>query len=337
MKRSTETFLRLRLSTAGLLMAAGTVACAATLCGFLGRCWWFFDLFSHFRVQYAAGLTLIALFLLLIKRRNPTPSIVFVLAACLNAATVIPLYLGLHRRPTPCPITLRAMLVNVNTRLGNPRCVLQAIRSADPDILLLEEIDARWVSELSPLTRSYPFRCMQTREDNFGIGLFSKLPIAEHEVVYIGTAGVPTIIATLDTGTGPLQVIGTHPLPPVNREYTRLRNEQLEQIPGHTRQETPVLLLGDLNVTPWNHRFRRLLREARLKDSARSFGVQPSWPARPALLRIPLDHCLHSEAIAIVDRRIGPDVCSDHFPIIVDFTIRSRSGQTGSTAPPQHG
>ena len=73
--------------------------------------------------------------------------------------------------------------------------------------------------------------------------------------------------------------------------------------------------------------FRRLLRRTGLENSSQGFGVQPTWPNFNPLLRIPLDHCLHSSDISIVDRQIGEDVSSDHYPLIVDFVIERAEGR----------
>ena len=58
-----------------------------------------------------------------------------------------------------------------------------------------------------------------------------------------------------------------------------------------------------------------------LRDSSRGMGLQPTWPADIPLLWIPIDHCLYSDGIEIRGRRTGPDVGSDHFPLIVDFEL----------------
>jgi endonuclease/exonuclease/phosphatase (EEP) superfamily protein YafD len=79
--------------------------------------------------------------------------------------------------------------------------------------------------------------------------------------------------------------------------------------------------VGDLNVTPWNHRFRRLMQRSGLMDSSRGRGFQPTWPQDHPLLRIPIDHVLHSPDILVVNRRIGREVNSDHSPVIVDFMV----------------
>lgn len=316
-----STFLSLGIKPWGLFTAAGVVACISTVLGFLGRFSWFLDLFSHFRVQYAIGLSILGLLLLCGRRRRT--AVLFLCFAGVNLAIVLPLYFGGSKVQAHDAPTMRAMLLNVNTRLGDPERVRQVVVSTNPDILVLEEISARWMPFLAWLTNSYPYSLTQPREDNFGIGLFSKLPFAEGEVVYMGDAAVPSIVATVTTAHSPLLVIATHPLPPAGRDYSRWRNEQLERLPDYVRSNNPVLLLGDLNVTPWSHHFRRLLASTGLRDSAKGFGVQPTWPDFNPLLRIPIDHCLHSEEILIIDRQIGEDVSSDHYPLIVDFVIRT--------------
>ena len=314
-----SSFLSISIQPWGLLTAVGAVASAATILGFLGKYSWFLDLFSHFRVQYLLGLLVLGV-LLLVARRRRTAS-VFLALACLNAGVVLPLYFGKQPRPVGAMPSIRAMLLNVNTHRGDPERVRHVILGADPDILVLEEISSRWMSDLVWLTNSYPHSVAQPREDNFGIGLFSKLPLAESEVAYIGDADVPSILATINTGRTNVRVVATHPLPPGGRDYSHWRNEQLERLPDYIRSTLPVLLLGDLNVTSWNYHFRKLLSRSGLRDSAQGYGVQPTWPNYNPILRIPIDHCLHSPDIVIVDRRIGADVSSDHYPVIVDFVI----------------
>lgn len=303
----------------GLLTSAGVVACAATLLGFGGRFSWFLDLFSHFRVQYLVGLTVLGLVCLLGRRRGAAAA--FLGFAVLNLVPVLPLCIGAHKAPADGSPVWRAMLINVNTRTGDARRVRKVIMEAAPDIVVLEEISSRWMPDLTWLTNSHPHAIVQPREDNFGIGLFSRFPLTEGKVVAVGGAGVPSILATVDTGHTKLRMVATHPLPPGGPDYSRWRDEQLDLLPGYVQSPLPVLLLGDLNVTPWNAHFRRFLARTGLQDSARGYGVQPTWPTYNPLLRIPIDHCLYSAGISIHGRRVGADVSSDHYPLIVDFAI----------------
>jgi endonuclease/exonuclease/phosphatase (EEP) superfamily protein YafD len=81
------------------------------------------------------------------------------------------------------------------------------------------------------------------------------------------------------------------------------------------------VLLGDLNTTSWSPGFQECLQISRLRDSRRGFGVHPTWPARQAVLRITIDHCLVSDGIVVEDHHVGPDVGSDHLPVLIKCRV----------------
>ena len=95
------------------------------------------------------------------------------------------------------------------------------------------------------------------------------------------------------------------------------RNEQIAAI-GALLQDSdaPLLVCGDWNLTPWSGWYRHVLsfglRDGRLRER-----LTPTWPARLALLGIPIDHCLASPETVIASKRIGPALGSDHRPIVV--------------------
>jgi endonuclease/exonuclease/phosphatase (EEP) superfamily protein YafD len=322
--------LRLNLNPWGLLTAAGAVVCAATMLGFLGRYSWFLDLCSHFRVQYLVGLLVLAGLCFAARRRRTAAACVAF--AGINAACVAPLYFSRQTLPPGAGPALSAMQLNVNTREGNPALVKAVIDRTRPDIIVLEELSSAWIANLAPITNVYPYSCLAPREDNFGIGLYSRFPIIGREVVRIGAAGVPSILATLDIGHGKLRVVATHPLPPAGKAYSRLRNDQLEDLADVLHAHRPVLLLGDLNATPWNYYFHRLLDRSGLLDSSRGYGVHPTWHRDNPLFAIPIDHCLHSPDIAIISRTVGDDVGSDHRPLVVEFAIMPGAASARSQA-----
>ncbi len=330
-EKSADFFRLISARLRGLITAVGAVACAATLLGFFGAFGWFADLFAHFRVQYFAGLTLAAVLLLILRQRKTAAF--FGLVAVVNLCTILPLYFGRVDLVSASKPKLRAMLLNVNRISGKVDRVAQTIEDFNPDIVVLEEVDARWVDELRAVMAGYPHSKIQPREDNFGIALYSRLPFTRAEIVYIGEAGVPSVVAEVETKHGAFTVIATHPLPPYGGSYSRWRNDQLRKLPDHVRGATsPVLLLGDLNASPWSHHFRRLLRETGLRDSSQGRGVQPTWPTHNPLLWIPIDHCLHSPEMQVVQKKIGPQVGSDHYPVIVDFTVQSKPTDNGPTS-----
>jgi len=290
----------------------------ATLFGFLGRIHWFFDLFSHFRVQYMQ-LCLVPFFIAMWKRRY-TWAVILVTLVCINYAFVLPLYIGKPSPATEKPI--RAMLMNLNAGNGNTEQVLESIGLFEPDLLLLEEVTPKWAHELEVLNDRFPYRIAEPQTGCFGIMLLSKYPLEHAQILEIGSAGVPSIVAEAHLPQGVLAIIGTHPVPPIGGAGTKLRNEQLAELPQVvSEQKYPVLLIGDLNTTPWSPCFMKLARESGLKNSMKGFGHQPSWPRDHFFLRIPLDHMLYSDGIHIHNRMIGRGVGSDHFPVILDFSM----------------
>ncbi len=316
----TSSSSRAQVIMCGLLRAAGTVVAVSSLVGFLGPFWWFFDLFSHFRVQYAAGLLPIVVMLLL--GRKLMSALVFGLITIINLATIIPLYQDPTASALSVTHTYRAMLANVNTRNKQYPEVTRVIGVYDPDLVILLEVNATWLSALGSLQESHPYSVTAAQEDDYGIALFSKIPLGDSAVVVLGPIDSPSIWARLDLNDRSVTVLGTHLLAPSGRDHSAFRNAQLAAILGFfERTSPPVLVLGDLNVTPWSSHFHRLLAEARLRNCTAGRGVQPTWPAFLPLFYIPIDHCLYSSGIRILDKHVGPDIGSDHYPIIVDFAL----------------
>ena len=323
-----KAFLRFRLHPLGVIQAAGFLVLLATLFGFLAGLAWFFDVFTHFHVQYTVVLAITSLIHLV--SRHLKAAAVFGLGALINLAVVIPLYMGNTVPVDPHTSKLRAMLSNIYIRNETPWCIGQTIQQFNPDLVVLEEVTDSWIESLRTVMEPYPYVKYETRKDCLGLSLYSKIPFRQAEVVHKGWHQLPWIVATLETSDGDFTVIAVRSFPPFNRQFSRIRNNQLRQIAGLVQEATaPVFLLGDLNITPWSPHFKNLLLEGGLSDSAQGWGVQPTWPAGQPLWMIPIDHCLHTPGIAITGRQVGPAIGSDHHPLIVDFALQP----AGKTQP----
>ena len=79
--------------------------------------------------------------------------------------------------------------------------------------------------------------------------------------------------------------------------------------------------MGDMNATPWSPVLRHFMEQNGLRDSALGYGVHPTWFSRWLPLGIPIDQILHSDGITVLDRRVGPDVGSDHFAVTADIAL----------------
>ncbi len=302
-----------------LVEFAGVLASAATLVAFFGARSWVAELASHFRVQYLT--TLVAFAGITAVAGHGWSALVFALFALVNAAVIARAHAAESPPVASAAMPVRVFLSNLHAENGRLGLLIDAVRRFGPDVVVLLEVRPRCIYELAPLASAYPFAMTVPRDDNFGIALYSKHPLGNTECLYLGRARVPSLVVDVQT-TPALRVVATHPYPPVTPGYAELRNDHLEALAELARTGLrPLVLLGDLNMTPWSPYFARLLADGDLRDSMRRRRPQSTWPVKLWPLRLPLDHCLVSSEIRVVSRTVGPYVGSDHFPVIVDLEL----------------
>lgn len=301
----------------GLWIAVGLLW-AATLMG-CGTHWsWLCDLASHFRLQYAWVLGVCAaLFVVLLQPLGAGVAVAGVLA---NLWFIVPLHVRPHAQQGGR--TFRAMSINLWLINHAYDRVRQCLRTLNPDFVVFQEVSEQWLAALQELSAEYPFSKEVSLHGGFGLLLLSRLPVERVDVIPTGTAGLPSIIAHLRLDDQRLTVIGTHPHSPISPRRAKFRNRHLAHLAEVvSAQSGPVMVLGDLNTTSWTTAFQECLQRAHLHDSRVGFGLQPTWPSYLPWLRIPIDHCLVSSEIIVSQRRVGPHIGSDHFPIAIDFSI----------------
>jgi endonuclease/exonuclease/phosphatase (EEP) superfamily protein YafD len=253
-------------------------------------------------------------------------------AAAVNVALVLGLLWPVANPVATAGPRLRLVALNVHTANKRSDRVLEFLRRADADVLLLMEVNERWMSALGSLRTNYPYVIAEPREDNFGIALFSRLTLTNIEVGEFGNAEVPSITATITVGGQAIFLLGTHPVPPGSAENARLRNEQFKEVAARIRRcALPAIVLGDLNSTPWSPYFCELLHDGGLKNTSQGRGLFASWPAWLPCVRISLDHCLVTPATHVINKQLGPPVGSDHLPLVIDLQISPR--ESGGSRP----
>ncbi len=211
---------------------------------------------------------------------------------------------------------LRAVSLNVLTSNQNAQAVRDYLVGSDADVIFLMEVDQSWATALEPLHAKYPYRIVQPRNDNFGVALLSRVPWRRGEVVHIGPAGLPSVEIGMTWRGRDFTLIGTHTLPPMGAAWAALRDRHLAALAEHAGQvREPVLVVGDLNATPWSTGMR-MVTAASLGYRSRMAPWIPTWRAR-SIFAIPIDQALCSEPLVIAGRAVGPDVGSDHRPLLL--------------------
>ena len=295
-----------------------------------------FELLCHFRVQYL----IVALLLLVVFAHFRCWGwwSLSLLAAVINAVAVLPWYWGKDPQATAQSTTRQTITRQSATRQSTIALVQSNLHSANtdmsrllalidveqPSLLLVQELTHRAKAQLQSLSVRLPHQFTVPRNDNFGIGLYSHWPIVNSEVLYLGDAKLPAIRADINVNGAVVAVIAFHPPPPIGRELYRERNRQQRQLARYVAGlDGPVIVAGDFNSSMWSDHYRALEAISGLRNSRKGFGVLPSWPAHFFPLGIPLDHCLVSSDIVVVESKLGAGIGSDHRPLVVRLRVES--------------
>lgn len=294
-----------------------------TLAGFLGGLWWRFDQLASVRPQLAVVLLLLAVVLVVARRRLAAALAGTVALAAL--VTVAPLFVPVDAG-TPTGDRVRVLSFNLLSTNDRYDDVIRYIRRIRPDVVFLHEASLPW--EEAVTEADLGLEVVVTRSPDL---IFGTLVLAPPGAVVEGfgfSVGEPRAVAVrLETEGGtPVDVLGIHPLAPTSAGRAALRDAQLAYAGEWAAERRErAIVVGDFNAAPWSHGFRRLLGGSGMVDSERGFGFQPSFPSGfPFVLRIPIDHLLHSDGLEVVDRRLGPDLGSDHLPLVVDLVVTLR-------------
>lgn len=270
-----------------------------------------FDWLAHFRVQYA--VLLFAALILSAYQHQHTATLILSMCLAFHSTTIYSSLRGLNFVTVPKSNTLRVMTSNVWAGNTDYARYIHYVETADPDVIVIQEYTTAWDDALTTQLVHYPHTLTFPEENPFGIAVFSKYPLSDGRAFLVSRNTTPSIDVTVDVNGTALKILGTHPLPPVSQATHDLRNEHLEALAEFIRYESgPIIVMGDLNITPWSQPFQHLVTRAGLLDARRGHGILPTWPSWFFPLQIPIDHILVKPSIAVTEVENSGGVGSDH-------------------------
>ena len=306
------------VSVAGLLQAAAVITIVFSVVTAMPVDHFAIQLFAHFKLQYLVISVLLCIALALLRR--PVYVGGLLLAVGLNASLVVPWYV-----PDSMPLGethLKILSANILSSNTEHQRLFDLLEAEAPDIVLLQEVSGQWLETLDPLRQGYPYSYAEARDGNFGIALFSRVPLTSVSHIDSPPLGYPTIIATMDVEGAALHLVGTHPMIPLGEQNYLDRNEQLASITElFDGRDGFQVLVGDLNASLWDINYRSLEEATGLRNARTGFGNVPTWPTFMPFAMIPIDHVLVSDDVGVVEMRSGPRIGSDHLPLIVTIAL----------------
>lgn len=298
-----------------------------TITAFLGQIDWRLDLTSHFRPWYSiveAGALL--LFIGLRKKKLVFITLLFLIV---NTIPLVGLYLKSAVAGQP-GTRFKLIQFNVCAPAKDYALFSRFLLQEKPRVVVMEECAERCIDHLKRdrVWQKYPyhFRKIPYRHR---LVVLSQYPMRELPMPKL-TADPAIALLGLNIDGQQITLLALHSTRPSSgKPYYKNQIAQFEQI-GQVaaRIRKPFLIVGDLNVSPWNYSFGLLLRKTHLRNSMNGFGFQPSFPTFmphferfPVFPLIPIDHVLVSDHFHVLNRYTGKKLQSDHLPVVVELGL----------------
>lgn len=276
---------------------------------------WLVDLVESFRPHLLVA-ALVALPLGLTLRPGWRAACIAILVGCLvvSGATILRTA-SAATAPQEGRGGIRLKLVTVNLLWSNRQHqrLRDWLQEEAPDIVVTQETTSRWATELARLDALFPHRRLPGPVDDLAI--LSRHPFDMAEEAGIRTHGT-LAMATLLIGRRRIDLMALHASVPLTPAWRIARDVMFEDIARFARRTRhPLIVAGDFNATPWNRSMRRLVRASPLRHAPGFW--RPTWADRvPLWMGIPIDHVLAASDCRVVERRVGPDIGSDHRPVV---------------------
>lgn len=274
---------------------------------------WLIDLAAHWQWLFLMGLVIAGVFSTYRNWRW----------GALLLAVPAPYLTASEQAPEVEPEDSIFTVASANVSLSNrdPRPLVEWLSDERMDVVALFEVSPDYSAHLG-VVPGFAFQKVVPSHGPFGIGLLSRHPMMDVKVVH-DADGIAHIEAEIDWQGHLLKVIAFHPMPPLEPRYQVERDSKLRSLAKAAIDEGhPAILAGDINATPWSSAFSGLADHG----LRRATGLAPSWPTElQGFMGIPIDHVLVTPRWAVVQSEIGPELGSDHFPVIARLVLRSRT------------
>ncbi len=207
------------------------------------------------------------------------------------------------------------------------------LKETQSDIIFLTETDPAWVQTA---TQNLPFHSHQVPEvadPSCYSMILSKYPLLESEIIRVNDGVFPILRAVIEIQGVRITIIGVHPLPPMGsgsaerlRKYLAEVARLAESAKTSESAGGPVIVLGDLNVTPWSRRFTELIQRAELTSAAEGWNDLTTWNAFKKrgipFTGLMIDHILHTRDLKTRSYTVTSDLHSDHFALTAELELK---------------
>lgn len=306
------------LAFAGLIITGCTTAMS-----FASPHHWLADLLANLRVQQMLAIAATVALCLMLRRWKSFG--LGVLFFCVHMPAMLQARHASADLKTPADESLTLTTINVLSSNGHHDRVIEELKSISPDVFAVLELNSVLATRLNEtMSDLYPHSVLRPSDiDNFGIGLYSKHRLENVDIFVLNTS-IESIAATLSDQN--IRIIATHPVPPMGSKLFESRNGHLRQLASRvsgfrkSNPSTPMIVMGDLNLTPWSPVFSQFQSQSNLFRASTPWSATPTWHRYPFFAAgLVLDHILVDAELGCVGYRVGSDTGSDHRSVTAEL------------------
>ncbi len=309
-----------------LACALGVVCLAAALIAQAGRLDPWLDLLTHFAPVWFAGSLVVASGGLLLRagRRRQALLVLGVLGGVAAGALMAPELTRPTSPPGPAGSspTLRLIQFNAWDQNTNPRAAADWIAGQHPDVVAIEEMTPALRRALEARGFVYAKGMVTTAVFSRGLSPTAHFLIPGSDWPILPDFARASFLAP--GGHGRFTVVVVHLCWPTLNKFWGQPAAFVRLLERQPRDR--LIVVGDLNLTPWSFALARLDRGFGLERRDRAIA---SWPVMRRLGRdivslpaiLPIDHIYAGSAWRTVAVRRGPRLGSDHYPIVADLAL----------------
>jgi len=267
---------------------------------------------GHLRVQWTALAGLLTLGAIAAKRWRLAAAAG--LAAILALASLAP-FVARKSRAVEAPGTgsLSLLIMNVHRGAADMARVNAYVAQQNTDVVVLTEVSAEAVAALAPTLARYPHHEL---DGSRTVAVLSTRPLTDlgepcrrGQAVALDVDGWPVTLVAVHLGVG----LGSERYAARQEQLAALTSRESKRLLGET-----CFVAGDFNMTPWCGDYRRVLAALGAVDVRVGHGILPTWPTWCPLLLLPIDSCLVRGDVQVRSVEVGPDMGSDHYPLVVE-------------------
>lgn len=318
---------RSRLALAWAIAALALPTLLAAVATQLQGLWWGFDLLAHTRPQLALLLMLLAGAQVFALPRWPAAA--WLAGTVVAAVPLLPLYWPAPpAAPGATPIAIAQ--VNLNRNYSDIPAVAAWLRSQAPDLVLLQEVTDENLAEIKANLGGYTVATVETATGSRGAAILVRDGFGEVTASILHPAHDPRQpmpqIAFEHDGV-PLALLLFHTLHPFPAAHYAGQAAAYDTAATWANAQrlggSAPIIAGDFNSTTQGRLMQTLMARANLAPARFGHGVNGTWPDRlPPFLRLGLDGGLIPPELTSTAFVVGPDIGSDHRPILMRVARR---------------